>query len=166
MQTTTNMAQLTSAGLLMCQWSDEALQFFLVHPGGPFFKNKDDGVWSIPKGLPEGDEDLLVTAQREFFEETGIQPAPPFYQLSTVKQKGGKIVHAWTFLGQWDQTTGIVSNTFKLEWPPRSGKFIDVPEQDKAEWMPAALAKKRINPAQAILIDEAQQIFENLKVTK
>src|SRR5437868_1729489 len=122
------MAQLISAGLLMCRWNDTMLEYFLVHPGGPFFKNKDEGVWSIPKGLPEGDEDLLITAQREFLEETGIQPTPPFYQLPIIKQKGGKIVHSWTFQGSWDSVKGIVSNTFKLEWPPRSGKFQDFPE--------------------------------------
>jgi predicted NUDIX family NTP pyrophosphohydrolase len=160
------MAQLISAGLLMCRWSGTNLEFFLVHPGGPFFKNKDEGVWSIPKGLPEGNEDLLITAQREFFEETGIRPTAPFHPLSAVRQKGGKMVHAWTFLGDWDEASGIVSNTFKLEWPPRSGKFVDFPEQDKAEWMEANLAKKRVNPAQATLIDEALKIFEQQEMSK
>src|SRR5688572_17502083 len=129
------MATLKSAGLLMCRWYDGLLEYFLVHPGGPFFKNKDAGAWSIPKGLPDEGEEMLKAAIREFIEETGINPTPPYYELSPIKQKNGKTVFAWTFLGDWDATTGIKSNLFKLEWPPKSGKFQEFPEQDRAAWM-------------------------------
>src|SRR5687767_12697521 len=114
------MAVHNSAGLLMYRWANEELEFFLVHPGGPFFKNKDLGVWSIPKGLPENGEDLLHTAQREFKEETGLDANPPFHALGTVQQKAGKIVHAWAFEGEWDSANGITCNSFKIEWPPKS----------------------------------------------
>jgi predicted NUDIX family NTP pyrophosphohydrolase len=158
------MPKLISAGLLMCRWHDGILEYFLVHPGGPFFKNKDIGIWSIPKGLPDGEEDLLFTAQREFTEETGIIPKPPFYHLSEIQQKGGKVVHSWTFLGEWDNAQGIVSNKFKIEWPPRSGKFQEFPEQDHADWMTLEIAGQKINPAQVPLLHEAGNIHRmNLK---
>jgi predicted NUDIX family NTP pyrophosphohydrolase len=142
----------------MCRWVNKELEFFLVHPGGPFFKNKQLGFWGIPKGLPEANEDLLQAAQREFTEETGLTPHPPFYPLATIQQKGGKVVHSWTFLGEWDSTAGINSNMFNLEWPPRSGKFQNFPEQDKAEWMSYEKACIHILPAQLPLLHEAQII--------
>jgi predicted NUDIX family NTP pyrophosphohydrolase len=157
------MTKLVSSGLLMCRWNNGGLEYFLVHPGGPFFKNKDIGVWSIPKGLPEENEDLLVTAIREFTEETGIIPTPPYYPLSTVQQKGGKQVHAWTFIGEWNSEQAIVSNTFQLEWPPRSGKYAAFPEQDKAAWMDLSQAKLSINPAQVTFLEEAKKIHEAKK---
>lgn len=153
------MAAHISAGLLMCRKTHE-LEFFLVHPGGPFFKNKDIGTWSIPKGLPNDGEELLQTAQREFHEETGLSSHPPFEPLGSVQQKAGKIVHAWGFLGEWDPATGIKCNTFKLEWPPRSGKFQEFPEQDKAAWMSYEQAMKYINPAQIPLLDKARALFK------
>ena len=149
-----------SAGLVMCQWKPSTVQFFLVHPGGPFFKNKDAGAWTIPKGLPEEGEDLLTTAQREFFEETGITPTGPLYQLEPIKQKGGKTVYAWTFLGEWDEQQGIQSNYFDLEWPPKSGRFQKFPEQDKAAWMSFEEAAIAINPSQLPLLVEAKNIHE------
>src|SRR5690242_7135226 len=91
-----------AGGLLMCRAHDRALEYFLVHPGGPYFRKKETGVWSIPKGIPEGTEQLLETATREFFEETGIKPNGPYYELGSIKQKGGKVVHAWMFAGRWD----------------------------------------------------------------
>lgn len=149
-----------AAGLLMCRLLDNTVQFFLVHPGGPFFKNKDDGVWSIPKGIPESaSEELLNVAIREFEEETGIKPAGDFHPIGNVQQKAGKIVHAWTFMGSWDPSTGIKSNTFSLEWPPRSGKFQDFPEMDKAEWFSYEDAIRKINPAQVLFLDRAKQYF-------
>lgn len=154
------MAAHISAGLLMCRKTPDGLEFFLVHPGGPFFKNKDLGTWSIPKGLPDDHENLLQTAQREFTEETGLIPHPPFEPLGSVQQKAGKIVHAWGFLGEWDPATGITCNTFKLEWPPRSGKFEEFPEQDKAAWMSYEQAMKHINPAQIPLLDKAREVFK------
>lgn len=149
-----------AAGLLMCRTADDELQFFLVHPGGPFYVKKNEGVWSIPKGLPEDNEDILETAQREFFEETGIKPKGPYYPLGTVKQKSGKIVHAWAFRGEWTSDQGIMSNIFKIEWPPRSKKFIDVPEVDRAEWMPYDQACKMIHPHQVPFLTKAKKIFQ------
>jgi predicted NUDIX family NTP pyrophosphohydrolase len=153
------MAANVAAGLLMCRWSNEELEYFLVHPGGPFFKNKDLGVWSIPKGLPEKDEDLLTTAQREFNEETGLTAAPPYYPLEVIKQKGGKIVHAWAFEGEWDPASGITCNSFKVEWPPKSGKFLEFPEQDSAAWMNYEQASKHINPGQLPFLKQAKEVL-------
>src|SRR5688500_18499587 len=99
------MAASIAAGLLMCRQVQNKTEFFILHTGGPFFKNKDAGFWTIPKGLPEGNEDLIITAQREFKEETGITPQPPFHSLGSIQQKGGKIVHAWAFTGEWDSET-------------------------------------------------------------
>lgn len=148
-----------SAGLLMCRIEKNRLEFFLVHPGGPFFKNKNEGVWSIPKGISEPDEDALETAQREFFEETGIKPTPPFHPLGSIKLKSGKTVYAWSFMGTWNAEDKIVSNIFQLEWPPRSKKFIDIPEVDRAEWMPYDKAIKMIHPHQAPFIESAVKIY-------
>lgn len=136
---------------------DSALEFFLVHPGGPFYAKKNEGVWSIPKGLPEENEDLLAAAQREFFEETGLTATPPFYALGTARQKSGKIIHAWSFAGDWDPAQGIQCNTFDLEWPPRSGKFIKIPEVDRAEWMTFEKASAMINPGQIPFLERVKR---------
>jgi predicted NUDIX family NTP pyrophosphohydrolase len=153
--------EILSAGLLMCKWSGSELEFFLVHPGGPFFKNKELGVWSIPKGLPEADENLLDAAKREFMEETGIQPDGEFYELPPVKQKGGKTVISWTFLGKWNPNDGIVSNYFDLEWPPRSGRVVKFPELDKAAWFTLDSATTAINPGQVPLLHAALKIHKS-----
>ena len=150
-----------AAGLLMCRKENNELQFFLVHPGGPFYAKKNEGVWSIPKGLSENDEEILQTAQREFFEETGIEANAPFYPLGSVKQKSGKIVHAWAFNGEWDSDQGITSNIFKMEWPPRSKKFIDIPEVDRAAWMNYDDAVKMIHPHQIPFLTKAKEIYES-----
>ncbi len=110
-----------SAGLLMYRIKDGATEVLLAHPGGPYFVNKDDGAWTIPKGEPNAGEDLLVAARREFAEETGVTPIGPFIPLKPIEQKGGKIVHAWAFRGDCDPTA-ITSNTFAMEWPPKSGR--------------------------------------------
>lgn len=125
-------------------------EFLLVHPGGPFWTNKNLGHWTVPKGEPNLGEDLLSTAQREFHEETGFTPLPPFYPLGTIRQAGGKLVSAWAFEGDGDPTQ-IHSNTCEIEWPPRSGHRITVPEVDRAAWftLPEAL----------LHIREAQQPF-------
>ena len=149
-----------SAGLLMCRNQKEEVQFFLVHPGGPFFKNKHLGVWSIPKGIPEADEELLFAAQREFTEETGLAAKPPFHDLGTIQQKRGKVVHAWAFEGEWNDSEGITCNTFKLEWPPKSGRFQEFPEADRAAWMNLEEAKAHIIPEQIPLLDRASRIFK------
>jgi predicted NUDIX family NTP pyrophosphohydrolase len=147
-----------SAGLLMHRHCGDRLEVLLVHPGGPFFKNKDDGVWSIPKGEPASDEDLLAAARREFEEETSIVPAGEFVPLAPVKQKGGKIVHAWAFAGDCDPTT-IRSNVFLLEWPPRSGRQVEIPEVDRAAFFDLPTARKKINAGQAALLDQLEVLL-------
>lgn len=151
-----------SAGLMMYRWKANRLQVLLAHPGGPFFKNKDSGAWSIPKGEVEPGEDLLDTARREFEEETQIPASGPFLALTPVVQKGGKAVHAWAFEGDCDPSA-IVSNSFRIQWPPRSGKWQDFPEIDRAEFFEAAVAKIKINPAQAPLIGELETRLDSLK---
>jgi predicted NUDIX family NTP pyrophosphohydrolase len=148
-----------SAGLLMHRAAPGGPEVLLVHPGGPFFRNKDEGAWSIPKGEAEPDEDLLAAAQREFREETGIMPSGPFAALSPIRQKSGKLVHAWAFRGDCDPAA-IQSNTFVMEWPPRSGKQAEFPEVDRAEFFDLPTARRKINPAQAALIDELEVILK------
>lgn len=142
-----------SAGILLYRIKNNSLQVFLVHPGGPFWKNKDAGAWSVPKGEFWDDEEALIAARREFQEETGRAIDGHFIPLNSVKQKSGKIIHAWAVEGDIDETS-IISNTFPLEWPPRSGKMITVPEINRADWFDTATAKEKINPAQAALIDQ------------
>src|SRR4051812_32903553 len=134
------------------------LQVLLVHPGGPFFKNKDEGAWSIPKGEVGADEEPLACAKREFEEEIGTPPEGSYIPLTPIKQKGGKIVRAWALEGDCD-TSRVVSNTFRLEWPPRSKRFQEFPEIDRAEFFTVDLAKTKINPAQAALIDELVELL-------
>jgi predicted NUDIX family NTP pyrophosphohydrolase len=148
-----------SAGLLMYRIKDGALQVLLAHPGGPFFRNKDEGSWTIPKGEPDADEDLLVTAQREFEEETGIKPAGPFMALKAIQQKGGKIVHAWAFQADCDPRA-MVSNTFTIEWPPKSGRQMEFPEIDRAEFFDLHTARKKIKAGQEALLDELEAIVK------
>jgi predicted NUDIX family NTP pyrophosphohydrolase len=147
-----------SAGLLMYRIKDGSVQVLLAHPGGPFFRNKDEKAWSIPKGEPEGDEDLQITALREFEEETGVRPAGPLILLSPIKQKGGKIVHAWAFQGDCDPQT-FKSNTFKMEWPPHSGRQTEFPEIDRIEFFDLEAAKKKIKAGQEGLIEELETIL-------
>jgi predicted NUDIX family NTP pyrophosphohydrolase len=146
-----------SAGLLMYRIQEGELQVLLAHPGGPFFKNKDEGAWTIPKGEIDQGEDLLEAAKREFKEEIGVTPTGPFIALTPITQKGGKIVHAWAFKGDCDPAA-IVSNTFRIEWPPRSGRLTDFPEIDRAEFFDVAAAIRKIKAAQAPLIDELQGV--------
>lgn len=148
-----------SAGLLMCRKNKTEIEFFLIHPGGPFWTKKNEGAWSIPKGLVENGEALLETATREFFEETGIKPHPPYHTLGSLKTKSGKILHAWAFLGEWDPAMGITSNLIEFEFPPRSGRKIKIPEADKGEWMPFAKAAIMINSAQIPFLEEAQSLY-------
>jgi predicted NUDIX family NTP pyrophosphohydrolase len=146
-----------SAGWLMYRIQDGKFQVLLAHPGGPLFKNKDEGDWTIPKGEIEPGEDLLEAAKREFPEETGITPTGAFIALTLIQQKGGKIVHAWAFKGDCDPSA-IVSNNFTMEWPPRSGRRMEFPEIDRAEFFDVAVATRKIKTAQMTLIDECQQI--------
>lgn len=142
-----------SAGILLFRhWQDQP-EFFLVHPGGPFFAKKDAGWWTIPKGelLPE--EAPLESAIREFEEETGYRPSGDFLPLQAIRQKGGKQVLCWAVAGDLDPAA-IVSNTFKLQWPPRSGKMQVFPEIDRAGWFAYDAAKARINEQQTAFLDE------------
>lgn len=146
-----------SAGLLMYRQHEGQWQVLLAHPGGPFFRTKDDGAWTIPKGEIASDEELLAAAQREFAEETGITPTGPFLALTPVKQKGGKTIHAWAFAGDCD-ADAIVSNTFTIDWPPHSGRQREFPEIDRAEFFDMDTAKQKINAGQIPLIDELAEI--------
>jgi predicted NUDIX family NTP pyrophosphohydrolase len=144
-----------SAGLLIYRRREKRVEVFLVHPGGPFWQNKDLGAWSIPKGeFPTGEVPLEV-AQRELLEETGLRVEGPFIPLEPIRQRGGKIVHAW--LVEADFESGDVkSNTFAVEWPPRSGKFKNFPEVDRAEWFDLATAAEKILQSQRPLLDKLQ----------
>ena len=130
-----------------------ALQVFLVHPGGPIFKNKDAGAWSIPKGEFLDDEDALTAAKREFLEETGHPVDGDFIKLSTIKLKSGKTVYAWAVEGDIN-AEDITSNLFDMEWPPRSGKKASFAEVDRAGWFGVEEASEKLNPAQVGLIEE------------
>ena len=145
-----------SAGILLYRMTDNLLQVFLVHPGGPYFRKKDDGAWSIPKGEYLDDEEPLVAAQREFAEEVGQPVTGNFIKLTPVKQKSGKVVHAWAVEGNVDHTN-IVSNLFEIEWPPRSGKKARFPEIDRAGWFDLETAKVKIIPGQVGLIEELEK---------
>jgi predicted NUDIX family NTP pyrophosphohydrolase len=142
-----------SAGLLMFRRKIDNLEVLLAHPGGPFFARKDDGVWTIPKGEVQPGEDLLTRARTEFEEETGTKASEDFIPLGSIKQKGGKTVHAWAFEGDLPENFQLKSNTFEMEWPPRSGKFREFPEVDRAEFFPEEIAKRKINPAQVPFLE-------------
>lgn len=150
-----------SAGLLMFRRDPGVLEVLLVHPGGPYFQKKDAGAWTIPKGEAAEGEDLLTRARTEFEEELGI-PAPAaanWIELGSVKQKGGKTVHAWAFEGNLPDTFVIVSNTFEMEWPPRSGRIQQFPEIDRAEFFPVEEAKEKINEAQVAFLDRLIELL-------
>lgn len=146
-----------SAGILLFRRLNE-LQVFLVHPGGPFWKNKDAGAWSIPKGEFADSEDALQAAIREFEEETGQKINGDFHALTPIKQKGGKMVYAWALEGDAD-AQNISSNTFQQEWPYKSGKIIAFPEVDKACWFGVDEAREKINTAQASFINELEALL-------
>jgi predicted NUDIX family NTP pyrophosphohydrolase len=135
----------------------DKLEALLAHPGGPFFARKDDGVWTIPKGEALPGEDLLVRAQIEFEEEVWIRPSGNWIELGSIKQKGGKTVHAWAFEGDLPDSFKLRSNTFEIEWPPRSGKLRQFPEVDGAEFFTEDVARRKINPAQIVLLDRLHE---------
>jgi len=142
-----------SAGILLYRFTNKNLEVLLVHPGGPFWKNKDEGAWSVPKGEFEDDEEPLAAAIREMKEETGVTLKGDFIELTPIKQKSGKLVYA--FAKEYDlDPSQIKSNEFEMEWPPRSGKKRSFPEIDKAEWFDIKTAKEKIIAAQWPLIDE------------
>lgn len=144
-----------SAGLLLFRRSRGELEVFLAHPGGPFWRNRDLGAWTVPKGLLEESEDPLVAAIREFEEETAIRPEGPFLPLGSVRQKAGKVVHAWAWDGEADLRRAR-SNVMRTEWPRGSGRWLTFPEVDRCEWFDARNARQKINPAQAELIDRLE----------
>jgi len=148
-----------SAGILLYRKHQGQMQFLLVHPGGPFWKNKDIGAWSIPKGEYNDDENPLDAAIREFQEETGTLVKGEFTELTPVTLKSGKKILAWALEGDMD-VTRLTSNTFEIEWPPRSGKFQSIPEVDRAEWFPLESALEKINPAQGDLILQVLAILD------
>lgn len=151
-----------SAGLLMYRLCDGVLQVLLVHPGGPFWRGKDAGAWTIPKGEIDPGEDALETAQREFREETGLTPHEPFVPLGSITQKSGKIVHAWAFEGDCDPTQ-VKSNAFTVEWPPKSGRVASFPEVDEASFFELPQARQKINPAQAKLLEALAEYCRHQK---
>jgi predicted NUDIX family NTP pyrophosphohydrolase len=145
-----------SAGLLMYRLRDGELEFLLAHPGGSFWRNKDAGAWTIPKGEIREDEEPLAAARREFEEETSFKPEGDFIALTPIKQRSGKLVHAWAFEGDCDPLK-IESNTFQIEWPPKSGRFETCPEIDRAGFFKLAQAKKKIMPAQFSFLEELER---------
>lgn len=147
-----------SCGLLMYRVRRE-LEVLLVHLGGPFWAKKDQGAWFIPKGEMEPGEEALAAALREFEEETGLRPMGPFQELGAVKHKSGKTVLAWAFQGDWD-TSSLKSNTFSLEWPPRSGRFVECPEVDRAQFFTVEEAEIKVHPVELALVERLRQIRE------
>ena len=145
-----------SAGLLLFRHEAGALLVLLAHPGGPFWRRKDLGAWSIPKGELLAGEDPEAAALREFAEELGAAPAGPLVPLGTIVQRGGKRVHAFAAEGDFDVAT-MRSNTFTMEWPPRSGRMQSFPEVDRAEWFAPEVAREKLLPAQAELIDRLER---------
>jgi predicted NUDIX family NTP pyrophosphohydrolase len=155
------MAAKVSAGLLLFRHSASGLQVLLAHPGGPFFKNKDDGVWTIPKGVAAPEEDLLQRARIEFEEELGIRPPDGATPLGSVRQKGGKTVHGWAVKGDLADGFEARSNTFEIEWPPRSGKMHSFPEVDRVQFFSIEEAARKINPAQKEFLDRLETMIHS-----
>jgi predicted NUDIX family NTP pyrophosphohydrolase len=148
----------TSAGVLLYRRPDGVPEVFLVHPGGPFWAKKDLAAWSIPKGEFDPAEDPLVAAKRELEEETGLVVEGEFRPLKPIRQAGGKIVHAFALEGDLDPSA-IRSNTFEMEWPPRSGRRQVFPEVDRAAWFPIDVARGKIHKGQVALLDEFQAVL-------
>lgn len=152
-----------SAGLLMYRRTGEHLEVLLAHPGGPYFRNKDDGAWTLPKGEVDEGEEELACALREFREETGIDPeGARFLPLGEIKQRAGKRVHAWAFEGDWDGAAPPASNTFEIEWPPKSGKRASFPEIDRMAFFTLPLARIKILAAQRELLDRLEPALDAL----
>lgn len=145
-----------SSGLLLFRRANRELEVFLAHPGGPFWKQRDAGAWTIPKGVVGPGEDLLAAARREFQEETGVEPQEPFLPLGSIRQKAGKTVHAWAWEGDADPAATF-SNLMRTEWPRGSGRWLEFPEVDRCAWFDPETARARINAAQAELIDRLEE---------
>jgi predicted NUDIX family NTP pyrophosphohydrolase len=150
-----------SAGILLHRDGARGREVLLVHPGGPAWARKDQGAWSIPKGEYDPTEEALAAAKREFEEELGTAaPDGEAHDLGEVRQRSGKLVRAWALEGDLDPAQ-ITSNTCELEWPPRSGKLIEIPEVDRGEWFALDQAKEKINPAQQALLDRLSETLKN-----
>jgi predicted NUDIX family NTP pyrophosphohydrolase len=149
-----------SSGLLLFRRSPRGLEVFLAHPGGPFWTNRDDGAWTIPKGQVDEGEDLLDAARREFQEETAVVPQGPFIPLGSVRQKAGKTVHAWAWEGDANADT-IVSNAMRTEWPRGSGKYLTFPEVDRCAWFDTDTARVKMISAQAQLITRLEEMLQD-----
>ena len=145
------MAQ-ESAGLLLFRVQVERVEVFLAHPGGPFWARRDEGAWTVPKGLVEPGEDALDAAIREFEEETGIRPEGPYLALGSVRLKSGKRIHGWAWEGDADPGA-VRSNEVEIEWPRRSGRYLTFPEVDRCAWYSVSEARRKMNPAQAAFLD-------------
>jgi predicted NUDIX family NTP pyrophosphohydrolase len=147
-----------SAGILLYRRRPGTPEVLLVHPGGPYWARKDDGAWTIPKGEIGEAEDPLAAARRELLEETGLDLDGEFVALTPVRQRSGKLVHAWALEGDCD-AAAVKSNTFPMEWPPRSGRMQDFPEVDRAEWFTLPRARVKILAGQAPLLDELEAML-------
>ena len=143
-----------SAGLIMFRKLESEIEVFLVHPGGPFWANKDRGAWTLPKGEYSAEEEPLVAAQREFHEETSFVPQGPFLELGSIRQRSGKIVSAWAFEGDC-VPDALISNTCEIEWPPRSGRRLEIPEIDRGRWF-------SINEASEYMREEQRELLRRL----
>lgn len=147
-----------SAGLLLYRRAPHGLEVFLAHPGGPFWRQRDAGAWTIPKGVVNEGEELLTAACREFEEETGLRPEPPYVPLGSVRQRSGKHVHAWAWEGDADPTR-VTSNTMQAEWPRGSGTWITFPEVDRCGWFDVPVARTKLLAAQAELVDRLERVL-------
>ncbi len=147
-----------SAGVLLYRWGSAGLEFFLAHPGGPFWHDRDVGAWTIPKGAVEEGEEPLAAARRELAEETGLAPTGPFLPLGSVRQKAGKQVHGWACESDADPTL-VVSNLMRTEWPRGSGRWLTFPEVDRCGWFDAATARAKLNPAQAEFVARLEAVL-------
>jgi predicted NUDIX family NTP pyrophosphohydrolase len=148
-----------SAGILVYRRRGGGLEVLLVHPGGPFWARKDAGAWTIPKGEHDAGEDALAAARRELREETGLDVEGPFEPLPPARQRGGKLVSAWAVEGDFD-VSALASNTFEMEWPPRSGRRRRFPEVDRAEWFPLHVAETKINDGQRPLLQALRRLHD------
>lgn len=147
-----------SAGLLLYRRLGDDLKVFLAHPGGPFWANRDVGAWTIPKGVVDEGEELLDAACREFEEETGIRPLPPFRSLGSIRQRAGKTVHAWAWEGDADPEK-ITSNSMQMEWPRGSAQLLTFPEVDRCAWFTPVEGRLRINSAQTAFVDRLEALL-------
>jgi predicted NUDIX family NTP pyrophosphohydrolase len=154
------MSLRVSAGLIMYRFRGGELEVFLAHPGGPYAEREDDGYWTIPKGRQKACETLLEAAQREFEEEVGIKSRGPYIELGSIRQKGGKLVHAWAFEGQHDDSKPIRSNTFEMSWPPYSGKLTQFPEVDRAAFFSLPAARRKLKDTQCPFLDRLEAMLE------